>query len=152
VQKGISAIVVVVVIGLLGMTGCGGGDSSISKAEYEQQIEVACNKGLKEREELLKEITPEYEKQARGASQKELAEIQARNIRKLMAIYRGTTEELADVDLPEQGEKMAEELVKSREDGAAKVEADPQVFTEFTRVFAKATKAANGLGVASCGK
>lgn len=150
-HKGISAIVFVLV-GLLGIAGCGGGDSSLSKAEYQQQIEIVCNKGLKEREELLKELGAEYEKRKPNASAKEVAEEQAQNVRRLMAVYRGTTEELAEVGLPEQGQKTAEELVKAREDGTAKLEADPTAVSEFITIFAKATKTAEKLKASSCGK
>ncbi|HET9154115.1 MAG TPA: hypothetical protein VFN85_08365 [Solirubrobacterales bacterium] len=149
-QKGISPFVFVL-IGILGIAGCGG-SSSVSSAEYKRQSELVCNKGLSDREELLKEVSAEYEKRNPNASAREEAEEQARNVRKLMAVYQGTTEELADLGFPAQGEKMAEELVQAREDGAAKLEADPQVISEFTKIFAKATKAAEGLGVASCGK
>jgi ABC-type glycerol-3-phosphate transport system substrate-binding protein len=150
VHKGISAIVVVLV-GLLGVAGCGG-DSTISRTEYEQRIELACNKGLKEREELFKKLTVEYEKLSRAASQKEQAELQAGNVGRLVTIYQGTTEEIADIGFPKQGEKMAEELVKAREDGAEKLAAKPEAINEFTTIFTKATKTAENLGVASCGK
>lgn len=152
VHKGIS-VVAVVLIGLLGIAGCGG-DSSLSKAEYQQQIELVCNKGLKEREELFKEVTAEYEKKSRNASRKKLAELQANNVRRLMAVYQGTTEEIADLGLPEQGEKKAEELVKGREDGTAKVEADPQgSVAEFATIFAKPNKISEDFfEVASCAK
>jgi cytochrome P450 len=151
VHKGISAIVFVFV-GLLAIAGCGGGDSSLSKAEYTQQSELVCNRGLKEREELLKDLTAEYEQRNKKQSSKEEAEEHARNVRKLMAVYQGTTEELADVGTPEEGEKMAEELIKAREDGTQKLESEPSAVAEFTTIFAKATKAAEQLGVASCGK
>lgn len=151
VHKGISAIIIVL-IGLLGIAGCGGGDSSLSKAEYKQQAELVCNKGLKDREELLKELTAEYEQRNPKQSKKEEAEEHALNVRKLMAIYGGTTEELADVGLPEQEEKTAEELVKAREDGAAKLESEPSAVAEFATIFGKATKVSEKLGVASCGK
>lgn len=150
-HKGISAMVVIV-IGLLAITGCGGGSSSISKAEYTQQAELICNEGLKEREEFFKEVSAEYEKRNRNASAKEQAEEQARNVRGLMAVYDGTTEELADLDTPEQGAKMAEELVKARETSSRELKADTQKMSEFLELFAPATKAAEGLGIPSCGK
>jgi hypothetical protein len=153
VHKGISAIVVVV-IGLLGIVGCGGDSSSaaLSRAEYEQQAELICNEGLKQREEVFQEVTADYEQRNRNASAKEQAEEQAKNVRKLMAAYEATTEELADVGFPEQGEKKAEELLQEREDGSTKIKADPQKMTEFIAIFAKAAKIAKGLEVASCGK
>ena len=152
-HKGISAIIVVVAVGLLGIVGCGGGSSSpVSQAEYEQQAELICNEGLKSREEVFKEVSGEYEQRDRNASAKELAEEQARNVRKLMAAYDVTTEELADVGFPEQDEKKAKELLQEREKGSSKIESDPQKMTEFIAIFTKAEKIAHDLGVASCGK
>jgi hypothetical protein len=150
VHKGISAIIVVVV-GLLGIAGCGD-DSSITRAEYEQQAELICNEGLKDREQFFKEVSAKYARRSPNASAKEQAEEQAQNVRGLMDVYQVTTEELADLDIPEQGGKKAEELLKAREDGAAQLKADPQKMSEFLKVFAKASKSANGLGVVSCGK
>lgn len=153
-HKGISAIIVVLA-GVLGIVGCGGGSSSpssVSQAEYEQQAELICNEGLKEREEVFKEVSAEYERRDRNASAKETAEEQAQNVRKLMAAYDVTTEELADVGLPEQDEKKAEELLQEREKGSAKIKADPQKMSEFIAIFTNAAKIAHDLGVASCGK
>lgn len=134
---------------LLVVTGCGGDDSSISKQEYDQQLELVCNQGLKEREELFQEITEEFEaKGGKGNSQ----EVQAKNIRKLMAVYQGTTEEIADIGLPEQDKKQAEELVQAREAAAAKVEADPLSAREdVATIFAKSNKLSEELEAKSCG-
>jgi hypothetical protein len=152
VHKGISAIVVVL-IGLLGIAGCGGGgSSSVSQAEYEQQAELVCNEGLKQREEVFKKVSAEYARRDRSASAKELAEEQAQNVRELMATYDVTTEKLTDVGLPEKDTKKAEELLQEREKGASQIEKDPTKMSEFIAIFAKAGKIAHGLGVASCGK
>jgi hypothetical protein len=155
VYRGISGFIVVLIslLGLLGVAGCGGGDSSVSKAEYEQQLELVCNKGLKDREEVLGEIAQEYSTRDRKASAKEQAEEQTANIRKLMAVYSDTTEEIADIDQPEQGEKLAQELVKAREDVTAKVEADPSgALANASTIFAKAGKIAEKFDVDSCAK
>jgi hypothetical protein len=145
VRKGISGIVVVL-IGLLGLTGCGGGSSSISKAEYLQQLELVCNQGLKEREEFASGLNEE-------ATKSKPTESQADSIRGLMAVYKGTTEEIADIGVPEQGQKQAEELVQAREEAAAKVDKDPlSGVANSLKIFAKATKIAEELEVASCAK
>lgn len=151
-SKGIGGIVAIL-IGLLCIAGCGG-DSAISRAEYEQQVELVCNNGLKKREELLKVVSQEYAKRDRKASAREQAEEQADNIRKLMGVYRETTEELADIDLPEQGQQKAEEMVKAREDAVAKVEKDPRGgLAEFTTIFAKSNKIAEDFfEVSSCAR
>jgi glutamine synthetase adenylyltransferase len=155
VYKGISSFIVVLVglLGLLGTSGCGGGDSSISKAEYDQQLELVCNKGLSQREETLGEIAQEYKTRDRNASAKELAQEQSANVRKLMAVYRGTTEEIEGIGQPEEEEKLAEELVKAREDVVAKVEADPSAaIANAGTIFTKASNLAEKFGIASCAK
>jgi hypothetical protein len=140
-------VVLAVVASLLIATGCGSDDSSISKQEYDQQLELVCNKGLKEREELFSAVTREYEEQNKPESK----EFQAEGIRKLTAIYEGTTEEIADIGLPEEKEKAAEELVTAREDAAAKVDADPLGAREnLIAIFAKANKLAEELEAKSC--
>lgn len=143
------AIVGLAVVGalLLVVAGCGGDDSSISRQEYDQQIELVCNKGLQEREELLNDLTKEFEEQGRSAGTK----VQEENVRKLIAVYQGTTEEIADLGFPEQGEKKAEELVQAREEAASKVEADPLGSLGATATtFDKAVAAAEDLEAKSC--
>lgn len=144
----LKAIVGLAMVGVLLVgAGCGGDDSSISKQEYDQKLELACNKGLKEREEAFEDVTQEFEEQGKTTSQ----EFQAQGIRKLTAIYEGTTEEIADIGLPEQGEKKAKELVEAREDAAAKVDADPLGAREnLIQIFAKANKLAEELEAKSC--
>lgn len=156
--KGISGIAVLIglcgCIGVFGLTGCGGGDgSTLSKAEYIQQLELVCNKGLQKREEFIENGNKEAEKNPKRESQAETEAVQAGHIRELMAIYSGTTKEIADLSPPEQVEKKAEELVQAREDAAAKVDADPvKAVGEGAALFAKTAKAAEDLEVSGCGK
>lgn len=146
-RKGITAIVVVL-IGLLGITGCGG-DSSLSRSEYEQKLELVCNAGLKKREEFIADVTRKYQRLQRQPNAKE----QADNLRHLMAVYQSTTEEIAELGLPEQDEKKAEELVKAREDAVAKVKDDPQsALPAFEEIFADAYKAAEHFKADSCAR
>lgn len=144
----LKAIVVLAVVGaLLVGTGCGGDDSSISKQEYDQKLELICNKGLKEREELFSDVTREFEEQNKKASN----DFQAESIRKLTAVYEGTTDEIDELGVPEEGEKKAEEFVQAREDAAAKVDADPLgAREELITIFAKANKIAEDLNAQSC--
>jgi hypothetical protein len=145
VHKGISAIVVVL-IGLLGITGCGD-DSSLTKAEYEQELELVCNAGLKKREEFIADVNRRYEKQQKKP---DVAE-QHENLRELMGVFGVTTEEIADIGLPEQDGKKAEELVKEREDAVAEVKANPgTALQDFNEIFAKSYRLAENFGAASC--
>jgi hypothetical protein len=143
VHKGISAIVIVL-IGLLGAAGCGGDSSSLSKAEYRQQVELICNKGLQAREEFLVKSNEEAAK-GRKVGKDE-------GLRLYMDVYEGTTEEIADLSPPEETEKQAEELVQAREAAAAEVDKDPQkALTQSLTIFSQAKKVSEDLEVASCG-
>lgn len=130
------------------LAGCGGDDdSSISQQEYDQQVELVCNKGLQEREELVSQLGKEFEE----GKQKSNTKSQTENIQKLIAVYQDTTEEIADVGLPENNEKKAEELVEEREKAAEKVEADPLGSLGVTSTtFEKANKVAEDLKAKSC--
>jgi hypothetical protein len=132
---------------LLAVSGCGGDDSSIGKQEYDQKLEVVCNQGLKEREDFLRELNKKFEARGEKASK----EFQTENIRKLIALYQATTEEIADIGLPEEGEKKAEELVQTREQAAAKIQADPLGSIEASPViFKKTNEIAEDLEAKSC--
>ncbi len=132
---------------LLVVAGCGSDDSSLSKQEYDQELELVCNKGLQEREELVSQLGQEFEE----GKQKSNTKTQTENIRKLIATYQGTTEEIADIGLPEESEKKAEELVEEREKAAAKVEDDPLGSLGVTATtFEKANKVAEDLDAKSC--
>lgn len=131
------------------LAGCGGGDSSISKQEYDQQLEVVCNRGVQEREEVTQKMGQEYEE---GKKKKKGLEAATEGIRKLITVYEGTTEEIAAIGLPEQDEKKAEELVQAREDAAAEVEADPLASVGInSTTFDKVKKVSDELGAKSCG-
>lgn len=146
-RKGISGIVVVLVL-LLGVPGCGGGDSTISKQEYDRQLEVVCNKGLKEREELISSIQRDYEERR---EQKTTTKYQVENLRKLISVYQGTTAEIADISLPEKDEQKAEEMVQAREVAAAKVQASPLGTRDaITTIFKEANDLAEELEAKSC--
>ncbi len=120
--KGIVVAAVVAVL-LLAFAGCGGGDgdSTVSKAEYKNQVRLVCNEAEQRLQELISRLKKEYEASTKVAE----ARYQAKNLQKLMDLYEETTAELADIGLPEGNEKEAEKLLHSREEAAAKVQASP---------------------------
>lgn len=132
---------------LLVVAGCGDDSSTISKEEYDQRLEVACNKGIQEREELTHVLNREFEeKLERDITRK----IQEENLRKLIAVYQRTTEAIADIPLPEgEAEKTAEEYVREREDAAAKVEAAP--IAANNALFKKSEELGEELESVTCG-
>ena len=133
---------------LFSMIGCGGGDSTVGNDEYNQQLRLVCNKGLQEREELVNAINKDYEE---NQEQKATTAYQIENLRKLIAVYQGTTEGIADIGLPEERAARAEEMVEAREDAAAKVDGDPLGTRDsLEAVFKKANQLASDLDAPSC--
>lgn len=134
--------------------GCGGGgDSTLSKQEYDQKLELVCNKGLQDREEFIGNLEQKYERRNPKANAKEKAEEQSENLMGLMTVYEGTTEEIAEIGLPEKEEEKAEELVQTREDAAAKIRANPaDALANVSTILAKTNEVAEELEVASCAR
>lgn len=131
---------------LLVMAGCGDESSTISKAEYDQQLELVCNKSIREREEMTTALYREFEEQL---ERKATREWQNENIRKLIGLYQGTTEELADIGLPEGEEKTAEEYVREREEAGAKVQASPEAASDA--LFKRSIELEEDVGAVNCG-
>jgi hypothetical protein len=147
VRKGTLIFSIFMAAALLAAAGCGGGDSSVSKQEFEQQLKAACNKGLQAREHSYTQITNEYLESGKQPT----PDYQAENIRKLFASYQETTEEIADIGLPEGEEKKAEALIKAREDGYDTVIEDPLATREkWPQVFHDASKKAEAFGAGTC--
>lgn len=129
------------------LVGCGSDDSSISKQEYDQKLELVCNEGLQAREELINDLGEELQQQRKKPS----TDSQTEAVRKLIAAYQTTTEEIADIGLPEENEQKAEELVEAREEAAAKVEADPLGSVGITATtFERANKLAEDFEAKAC--
>jgi hypothetical protein len=134
-------------ISLLGIAGCGG-DSSLSQAEYEQQLELVCNTGLRERAELVSAVTHEFEVEREWKSS---PQYEAENLSKLAAAYEQTTEAIDDLGLPEQDPEKIEDLISTREEASAKVLADPLgARGNLEPIFEEANEVAESLGVKSC--
>lgn len=133
---------------LLVASGCGSdGDSTVSKQEYDQKLELICNQGLKEREAFLEDVNHAFQELGGKVSKS----FQIENLRKLVAVYQGTTEEIADIGLPEENRKKAEELVQTREKAAAQVDADPLGSVDsLGYIFKKTNQIAEDLEAQSC--
>ena len=141
------AVLGALLISVFAMAGCGE-DSSLSQAEYEQQLELVCNTGIRERAELVSAVTREFEEQL---ERKTSPQYEAENLKKLAATYEHTTEEIDDLGLPEQDPEKIEELIQTREEAAAKVLADPLgARGNLDPIFEEADQVAESLGVKSC--
>jgi hypothetical protein len=134
---------------LLVTFGCGGSDDStvVSNQEYDQKLELICNQGLKEREAFLEDVNHAFQELGGKVSKS----FQIENLRKLVAVYQGTTEEIADIGLPEENRKKAEELVRTREKAADQVDADPLGSVDsLGYIFRKTNQIAEDLEAKSC--
>lgn len=141
---GLSAVLIAVFVA----AGCGG-DSALSQTEYNQQLELVCNKGLQERETLVNSINREVQQQ-QGSTLS--PDEQAENLRKLMRVYQTqTVEKIKELGLPEQEPEKVEELIEDMEEASAKVIATPRTAVEqLQAIFKEADEAADSLGVQSC--
>jgi hypothetical protein len=138
-----------VLIMLMALAGCGGGDdSSLTKDEYTKQLQVVCNKGSQERETLITDISRDYyEKREQRATPK----YQEENLLKLIDTYQGTTDDIRDIGLPEGEEEKAEAFIEAREEAAAKVEASPLGTRDnLQAIFEPANEKSQALGVGNC--
>jgi hypothetical protein len=147
VRKGL-VVLAAVSISIFAIAGCGGDDSSLSQAEYEQQLELVCNKGIQERAKLVNEVSREFEEQR---ERKSSPQYEAENLTKLATVYEGTTEKLDELGPPEQDPEKVEAMIRAREEASAKVLADPlSARGQLEPIFEEANKLAESLGVKSC--
>jgi hypothetical protein len=147
VRRGSILLALLAVLGVLG--GCGGGDSStVSKEEFAQQLKLACNKGLQEQEKLVKDLTQEYYEER---EERATPAYQAENLRKVMHTYQDTTDKISEMGLPEGEEQIVEDLIRAREEAAAKVDASPLGTRDNVEaIFKEADAKAKALGAPSC--
>ena len=145
-RKGLVVLAAFVVL-LFAVAGCGE-DSSLSQAEYEQQLELVCNKGIQERAKLVNEVSREFEEQR---ERKSSPQYEAENLGKLATVYEGTTEQLNELGPPDQDPEKVEAMIRAREEASAKVLADPLgARGQLEPIFEEANKLAKSLGVQSC--
>lgn len=134
---------------VLAFAGCGGsGDSTLSKAEFTQQLKLVCNEGQQARQTLINNISRDYYEHH---AQRPTDHYQEQNLLKLMATYQATTNKIADIGLPEGEEKKVERFIQSREEAAAKVEASPLGTRDnLLELFRGPEEEAQALGVGGC--
>ncbi len=134
---------------LWGLTGCGGGggDETLTKAQFEQQAKLICNKGQQEREEA---IHAQLQKLEEGESKQATAAMQEAAVLAVLDSYDRMTAKLADVGLPEGDEAQVEKIVDSMETAAAQVRANPQSAAGSGAPFKEADELLKAYGLESC--
>jgi hypothetical protein len=140
-----------VVVGLMALilsaVGCGGSDSTLTAKEFEQQLKVACKDGVREGNEVYEQISNIYSEGKR----KPTRAFQTENLEKMMGVYENTTEKIAEIGLPDEGEESAEALIQAREDAAAKTSADVWgTRNEYGVIFKDANEQARDFGASAC--
>ena len=140
-------------IGLL-VVGCGGGGndevsvSSLSKNQYVLKAEEVCEKGTKKIETDFGVFLTEEEKvkHPTKADYAKLVEIV------LVPNVETEIEELRELGAPKGDSGEIETMLKTREESIAIAEEDPEaVIHDSTKVFGKASKAADAYGLKTCG-
>jgi hypothetical protein len=142
-------VLVVLLVSLLVVAGCGGSDDeTLTKQEFTEQLKEVCVQGREERRTLLKNLAKEYYEERAVAP---TDSYQAKNLLKLMAIVQDTTHEIVDIGLPEGEEEKVEDWIRMREEAAAKVEASPLGTRDnLQAIFEQTAEGGQALGVGSC--
>ncbi|MGN6258582.1 MAG: hypothetical protein ACTHN3_12675 [Solirubrobacterales bacterium] len=132
---------------LLLAVGCGGGgDSSLTRAEFVKQGNAICKEGEKERgkmiEGALKLVKPGEE--ATTADQEKVVQTA------LVGPYRKMAKKLEGLEAPQGDEETIESLIKAMEEAAQKAEDKPLANLHSDSQFAEANKIAAKYGLNSC--
>lgn len=126
------------------VAGCGGSsDEALTKSEFLKQGNAICVQQTKAREQAISELLESANPNGgQKVIRKEAAE-------RAVDLYEGATKDIAGLTPPKGDEATVEALIKSMEDAAARIRANPQ--SAFVGVpFGKANKAAESYGLKDC--
>jgi hypothetical protein len=140
----IGAITAIVLVAAL--QGCGGSSDSTTKADFVKEAKAICNKGEQKREELATKLITEFEEREEKATQK----LQEESVLKLLTVYEGTTEKLAELDQPEGEEEKVEAIIEAREEGAEQAQASPATLLHSAQPLRKAENLSEDYGLGRC--
>lgn len=144
--KGLVAfIVALLALGVVLLSGCGGGsdEESLTKAEYVRKGNAICGKWQQARGDMFRSINQELKP---PVTQKKKEDV----ILQLLAPYETATEGLAELPLPDGAEKEAEAVVTAMEDGLAQAKANPGTLVSSNVPFAKSNELAEDFGLTEC--
>jgi hypothetical protein len=148
-------IVVTLVLALAAViaTGCGGGDSSLTTAEYIEQADAVCKKADKKKqakiEAFLQENTPAAEKNLNLEEEVKFASGVSEAV---IPTLRTEADELKDIDSPnnEKDKADADAIIEEFDQEIEKLEDNPAAFAAKSDPFAKVAEMARKYGFKTC--
>jgi hypothetical protein len=162
-RKGKFCATVVALLGVIAVVaGCGGGggstdattgggDASLTKAEFVKQGDLICQTNYTKRGRVLAAYLAKAKEQ--GAAPP-MAQQEALLVNRILPFFQEESEELNELGLPTSDAKKAEAVLRALEEAIAAVEAEPDVAVrKGTAVqFARAEHLAHSYGFEYCGR
>jgi DNA repair ATPase RecN len=151
VFRGSLGLAAAAIVAIAAFSGCGGGGSngsSVSKAEFAKQAEVICERGQSKREAALGAALknrPKGEKASFTMAAKEKLVTTA-----ILPPIKAMSEELSELELPEQEEEEAAVVIASFEHAASQLESDPASLFSRESPLAEANAIAKKYGLEAC--
>jgi hypothetical protein len=149
-QAGILVGVLLLAIGAIGC-GSGGGDTTITNAEFAKQADAICAKAWKKREAAVEAAFKANEKTGKVSKAQEEEQLVEVITDAALPPLAQMTEELNDLGVPASNAAQAEEMVDAFEAAVTEVEEDPEQFTEGkANPLKTATKLASNQKLKAC--
>jgi hypothetical protein len=139
----LGSIVGAAVIGALIWTGCGGGgEDSLTKAEFTRKANTVCSKWQQARDQRYPAASSKFAPLT-STTNKEKA------ILYIMSPYEATIEDLGELPPPAGEEKKVETLVKAMEEAMARTRREP-LMTSKKAFFKKSNELVDSYGLEEC--
>lgn len=134
----------VVVSCLIGVSGCGAGSKSLTKAEFVNQGNEICENAQEAREKVIASDAEKFNPKGDVPAQQSAMMVHS------LPPYEEAAEELADLGAPAGIEKEVEELTEAMEEAAARAQQAPQTAVESDIQFKEANEKAKKIGLDKC--
>jgi hypothetical protein len=140
--------VAAVLIGALAIaavaTGCGGGTTSLTKAEFTKQADAICLEAEETKDAAILAYEKKHSKLDKSVEEELVTDV-------ALPPIQAMTDELGGLGAPSDEESKTDAIVESFEGAIEKIEEDPSsVLTAPTSPFAEADKLAGQYGMKSC--
>ena len=133
------------IVGLVAVAGCGGGDDELTKAEFLKQGNAICAKGNKEINQAANKVFTSKQE----PSQAQLNKF-AENT--LIPSVQGQVDDLRDLNPPSELDDQVSSLLDDAEAALDKGKADPSILTSDKQdPFKDVNQTAEKLGLKACG-